>query len=99
MPRRYLSLCLAAAVLTFTACGHLSAVAPSQSALPPAGEKGVYPPVSGASFGHTEDTWSDIHAFQVFDGGISKADATAHAHRYGFVWGTSKPEAWKAGNS
>lgn len=45
------------------------------------------------------DTWYNIHAFQVFDGGISKTQATADAHRYDFVWGTSKPSAWKAGNS
>jgi hypothetical protein len=45
------------------------------------------------------DTWIGIHAFQVFDGGISPSQATAHAHRYDFVWGTSKPSAWKAGNS
>jgi len=46
----------------------------------------------------TQDTWNDIHAFQVFDGEISKPQATAHAHRYGFVWGSSKPDAWSAGN-
>jgi len=45
------------------------------------------------------DTSSGIHAFQVFDWGISESQATADAHRYEFVWGTSKPAAWKAGNS
>lgn len=45
------------------------------------------------------DTWSDIHAFQVFDWSISGPQATADAHRYEIVWGTSKPSAWKVGNS
>src|SRR5437879_6226026 len=45
------------------------------------------------------DTWTNIHAFQVFDWGISPQQATADAHRYEIVWGTSKPAAWKAGNA
>jgi len=44
------------------------------------------------------DTWSNIHAFQVFDGGITKSQAMADAHRYDFVWGSSKTSAWKSGN-
>lgn len=46
----------------------------------------------------SDDTWNDIHAFQVFDGNINKQQATSHAHRYGFVWGTGQPTAWTAGN-
>ena len=57
-------------------------------------------PASQLSFDRSiGDTWNNIHAFQVFDGGISKSKATADAHRYDFVWGTSKPSAWKTGNS
>ena len=44
------------------------------------------------------DTWNDIHTFQVFDGGISKHQATKDAHRYDYVWGTSKPGSWATGN-
>jgi len=45
------------------------------------------------------DTWSGIHPFQVFDFNISYQKAQQDAYRYGFVWGTGKPGAWKAGNS
>lgn len=45
------------------------------------------------------DTWSGIHPFQVFDFNISQQQATKHAYRYDFVWGTGKPDAWKTGNA
>jgi len=44
------------------------------------------------------DTWIGIHPFQVFDGGISQSQAKQDAYRYDFVWGTSKPNAWRQGN-
>lgn len=44
------------------------------------------------------DTWSGIHAFQVFDAHIPPNTATKHAPRYEAVWGTRDPAAWKAGN-
>jgi len=44
------------------------------------------------------DTWSGIHAFQVFDAHIPPLRATAHAYRYELVWGTRDPQAWLAGN-
>jgi len=45
------------------------------------------------------DTWSGIHPFQVFDFNITQQQAQQDAYRYGFVWGTGKPAAWKSGNS
>lgn len=45
------------------------------------------------------DTWSTIGAFQPFDGGITKQQATAHAPRYVLTWGTDKPSDWIDGNS
>lgn len=44
------------------------------------------------------DTWTDIHAFQVFDGRIPRNQAKADAARYDVVWGSVKPDAWKQGN-
>ncbi len=36
---------------------------------------------------------------QIFDSGISSSRATQIAPQYGLVWGSSKPTAWRAGNS
>jgi len=92
-------LCLAAAIAT-SACSKLSLVVPHPSTTTTQDGLPAIPVISAPQPGPTsEDTWNDIHAFQVFDGNVSKADATAHAHRYGFVWGTGQPDAWTAGNS
>jgi hypothetical protein len=91
--------CVAAAALLGTACGRLSIVGSQPQ---PGGAQSLMEQLPG--MGQTTDqsmgdTWSNIHAFQVFDGGIPTSQAKADAYRYGFVWGTSKPAAWKSGNS
>lgn len=53
---------------------------------------------SGGGGSSSQDTWVGIHAFQVFDYGISGQQATQDAHRYEAVWGTGQPHAWKQGN-
>ena len=52
----------------------------------------------GEGSGQSQDTWAGIHAFQVFDFGISGSQATRDAGRYEAVWGTGQPHAWKQGN-
>jgi hypothetical protein len=97
--RPYLFLCLAVAIAS-SACGKISPVAPQPTT---GAQQDSLSPFPGTLFpprtSSVDDTWENIHLFQVFDGGITKQQATAHAFRYGLVWGTSKPEAWTAGNS
>ena len=52
----------------------------------------------GPGPGQIPDTWTGIHAFQVFDSRISHDKAVQDAYRYDLVWGTMQPTAWKLGN-
>lgn len=56
------------------------------------------PAVASPSPGIIADTWTGIHAWQVFDAHIPPLRATQHAPRYEVVWGTRDSSAWLAGN-
>ncbi len=56
------------------------------------------PMMPGPGPGEIPDTWTGIHAFQVFDGRISRTKAIHDASHYDLVWGTDQPTAWKTGN-
>jgi hypothetical protein len=60
--------------------------------------EGTNPDLVGPGKGLVPDTWSNIHAFQVFDGDIPPGQAQSDASRYDAVWGSDEPSAWKAGN-
>ena len=66
------------------------------AALPPAPPTPQLMPGPGP--GEIPDTWTGIHAFQVFDSRISHDKAVQDAYRYDLVWGTVQPTAWKQGN-
>ena len=61
--------------------------------------QGSLPDLSSPPPGIIADTFSGIHAFQVFDAHIPPNTATKHASRYEVVWGTRDAPAWKAGNA
>lgn len=93
-------LAIAIFALVLTACGHISMVSPQPGSMAMAPSQG---PLSQGDFTLPNgrlmtDTWAGIHPFQVFDFNIKPGDATKHAYRYDFVWGSGKPGAWKAGN-
>lgn len=60
--------------------------------------RGFAPNLASPPPGIIADTWSGIHAFQVFDAHIPPNTATKHAFRYEVAWGTRDAPAWKAGN-
>jgi hypothetical protein len=60
---------------------------------------GGVPNLPGPGPGVFPDTWTGIHAFQVFDSRISHQKAVQDASRYDLVWGTTQPGAWKSGNA
>src|SRR5947209_10522650 len=45
------------------------------------------------------NTWGRTGLGQIFDSRISASQATTDAHRYDFVWGSTIPASWRAGNS
>jgi hypothetical protein len=44
-------------------------------------------------------TWGRTGLGQIFDSRITASQATTDAHRYDYVWGSTIPTAWRAGNS
>lgn len=95
---------MAFAAALVSGCGKMSMVASQPGPAIPSSPNSVtasvaqQPSLQASPNQSMGDTWTGIHAFQVFDYGISYSQAQNDAHRYNVVWGPGKVSAWKNGN-